>query len=65
MLAKIAPGRSARFAGKELIFAFEITRALRREVPSCGLHVQINSIQTDVGACGGTPAINNDQSSQG
>jgi len=64
MLAKIAPGRSARFAGKEPIFAFEITRALRRAVPSCELHVRINSIQTDVGACGGTPDIK-DQSSQG
>ncbi|CCU85417.1 hypothetical protein PHOSAC3_150417 [Mesotoga infera] len=31
---------------------------------SCELHVRINSIQTDVRACGGTPAIE-DQSSQG
>ena len=34
-------------------------------VPSCELHVRIDSIQTDVGACGCTPAVNNDQSSQG
>jgi len=35
------------------------------QVASCGVHVRIDSIQTDVGACGCTPAVNNDQSSQG
>ncbi|MDI9367508.1 MAG: hypothetical protein QM445_04065, partial [Thermotogota bacterium] len=33
-------------------------------VPSSEFHVRIDSIQTDVGACGCTPAVNNDQSSQ-
>ena len=43
---------------------FSVLRKERLQVPSCELHVRIISTQTDVGACGGTPAIK-DQSSQG
>ena len=55
--------------GKSKVKPFSVGRlAVRRkeqlQVPSCELHVRIDSIQTDVGACGCTPAIK-DQSSQG